>query len=130
MSKPPKVTPEQLDTFRAMVFEVMPVMLEDYIMEVKLSDDVDDKRKFMAWASAVVGAEAKKEDNKPALPVFNFQFSLAGMQAQATQMVEVVDQATGAIEAPEPEAVTIAVPDESRQEVADAFAQLQGATRA
>lgn len=128
MAKPPKVTPEQLDEFRSLVFEVLPDMLAEYIDDVRMSEDVDDKRKFMAWATAVVGAEAKKEDQKPALPVFNFQFSLGGVQAQATEMVEVIDQATGAIEAPPPaDPAPILVPDENLQEVRAAFEQLSQA---
>ena len=128
MSKKPKVSPEQIDEFRSLVYASMVPMLEDYIVEVRMSDDVDDKRKFMAWATTVVGADAKKEDIKPQLPVFNFSFALSGVQAQATQMAEVienvVDVATGAKELPAPEPTAISPPPESMQSLSDAFAQI------
>jgi len=133
MAKKPKVSPEQLDEFRSLVFASMAPMLEDYIVEVRMSDDVDDKRKFLAWATTVVGADAKKEDNKPQLPVFNFSFALSGVQAQATQMVEVIDDAvevaTGAKELPAPEPTEIQPPEESMQSLADAFAQIDASLR-
>lgn len=124
MAKPQKITGEQLDNFRGMVFEVLPEMLEDYIAEVRMSEDVDDKRKFMAWATTVVGAEAKKDDAKPALPVFNFNFSLGSVQAQAAQLVEQIDQCTGAVEVVPAEPTAIAAPAEMADQVADAFAQI------
>ena len=132
MKKLPKVSGEDLDQFRSLVFEVMPEMLEDYILEVRASEDVEDKRKFLAWASSVVGAEAKKDEQKPQLPTFQFNFALGGVQAQqdaAAQVLEVVDQVTGAIElpAPDPEFLPSAVPPDSMAEIEAAFAQLSEA---
>ena len=135
MKKLPKVSGEDLDQFRSLVFEVMPEMLTDYLLEVRASEDVEDKRRFLAWATSVVGAEAKKDEQKPQLPVFNFNIALGGgiqaAQQAASEVLEVVDQVTGAIElpAPDPEFLPSAVPPESMSDIMDAFAQLSGAER-
>lgn len=135
MAKPSsKITPEQLDEFRGLVFEVMPEMLAEYIEVVRVSTDVEDRRKFLAWATSVVGAEAKKDDAKPQLPVFNFQFSLGNIQAaqdSAAKALEVVDQITDAIEVPQPtfDFVPSALPPAALDEMLAAFEDLKGATK-
>jgi hypothetical protein len=75
---------ELKNAFHTALSEAAVGMLADYVQLAQSSDDVEDKRKFMSWASETLGwkRQAPKSENDN-LPVFNFNFGSGNVQMTA-----------------------------------------------
>jgi hypothetical protein len=74
------------------LLEAAPGILADYLLDLRTSQNPEDKRKFLELTHKVAMAA---EDQKPTLPVFNITIGkdLSFSISQAPQPVEVVDEA-------------------------------------
>jgi len=70
--------------FQSSLAEAASEMLAEYVEGVLGSTELEDKRKFMTWASETLGwKRAAPKSDMDTLPVFNFNFGVSG-QVQMT----------------------------------------------
>ena len=90
--------------FKDSLLEAMPLVLDDYLVMVRGSENPEDFRKFLEFGAKLNGLEPKSDANAN-LPVFNITISGAGVKA--------IDVTQSAEAQPQPQALEAVSPSDS-----------------